>query len=146
MIRRTTDQLIAQTRENVLAILRAHAMPVPPVLATLTDRVLFAPSLAFRGRLLRCAAAGTFRPWPFSSNHGTTAVRSWREGVPFASLQIVEHAEALEVDIDLCNPDAGVAPALGHLVEVLWPGKTDPFRARKWIMRRGIEVPLAAHV
>jgi hypothetical protein len=47
----------------------------------------------------------------------------------------VEHAEALEVDIDLCNPDAGVAPALGHLVEVLWPGKTDPFRARKWIMR-----------
>ena len=57
-------------------------------------------------------------------------------------MQIVEHVDALEMDIDLCNPDSGVVPALGHLVEVAWPGKTDPFRARKLIMRRGIAVPL----
>lgn len=139
---RTSDRLTAQTRENVLAVLRWRALPAPPVVATLTDRVLFAPTADFRDRMLACAAAGTFRPWPFLTLHGTTAIRSWREDVPFASLQVVEHRELLEVDIDLCNPDSGLLAALGHLVEVAWPGKTDPFRARKWIMRRGIAVPL----
>lgn len=50
--------------------------------------------------------------------------------------------EEFEADIDLCNPDGGLLPLLGHLLEVLWPGKTDLWGAPKWPMRRGVAVPL----
>ena len=74
-------------------------------------------------------------------SHGTTAVRGWRERVARFSMQIVEHNHGiLEADFDLWNPNHGILPAAGHLVECLWPGKTDPFRILRGLRGRGIEV------
>lgn len=80
------------------------------------------------------------RPWP-SAN---TAVESGRERRAKWALQWVLHRlnawALIEIDFDRFNPDRGVAPALGHGVEVLWHkltrARTDPYvvaRARGWL-------------
>ena len=73
--------------------------------------------------------------------HGPDVISSWREPVPWYSLQIIHHANGLiECDIDIANPTQGIAPALTHLCEICWPGKTDPFRIMRGLRKRGIKV------
>jgi hypothetical protein len=59
-------------------------------------------------------------------------------------MQIVEHSTGLvEVDFDLWNPAYGALPLIFHGIEVVWPGKTDPFKVAKGLAKRGIK-PLQA--
>jgi hypothetical protein len=89
--------------------------------------------------------------------HGPTAIASWREKVAFASMQATLHEIVtqqgcvyyeLEFDYDYGNPRWGDAISLIiHGYEymhnrILKLGKTDPFVIRKWLNKRGYEIPL----
>jgi hypothetical protein len=109
--------------------------------ARLPDRVLFKPSPTTLWQFAHSldAMPEKFSTWEYVQNHGVTAVRGWREEVPWCSMQIILHDTGIiEVDYDLCNPNYGVLPAAGHLIEVLWPGKTNPWRIEKGLRKRGV--------
>lgn len=132
---------IAQTTANCRAILEHYQLPGLEVQASLVDRTMFkvASGVNFHG-LMR-ALNGKFAFWPFFKDHGTTANCSWRECVAFCSCQVVEHNNGLiEIDFDHGNPDFGLAPAIVHGIECLWPGKTDSFRVLRGLRKRGIAV------
>ncbi len=132
------DKDIAQALENVKAGLTYHGLPVPEVISTLKDRVIFVYDPILIALLVK--KPEEFHEWDFVSNHGETAIRGWRECVALCSMQVIEHTDAIEVDYDLCNPDFGAAPAFGHFVECLWPGKTNPRKVMTGLRKRGIEV------
>ncbi len=128
---------IAQCFANIKAGLESYGFPIPAVSAMLKDRVIFSYDAPFLVLIRSCE---TFSSWDFVSNHGVTAVRGWRENKSWCSMQVIEHVDAIEVDYDICSPDGGLAPAVGHFIECLWPGKTDPYRVMKGLRKRGIEV------
>lgn len=137
-----SDRVILQTFNNVQAGLGYHGLLGIglDVVATQTDRVL----LRKAGIEAKLAGSPQFDEWKFNQNHGATAYRGFRERVAWCSMQLVLHETGVvEIDFDLCNPDFGVLPAIGHLIEILWPGKTDPFRVRKGLLKRGMNVELA---
>lgn len=131
---------IRQCTENIRAVLRLYDLPIPVLIATLSDRVLFDRSRIFLDQLMDMVPAD-FETWDFVRNHGVTALRGWRERVARCSLQVVEHSGAvIECDIDLYNPSFGVLPALGHLCEIIGRGKTNPWTVAKGLRKRGITV------
>ncbi len=129
---------IAQCYENIRAVLDFHLIPQPTVLAKLVDRVMVERVPAFTHRLEELTQQGKFETWNFVGNHGVTALCGWRERVARCSMQVIVHTDLVEMDIDLWNPNFGVAPALGHLWECVTPGKTNPFAVAKGLMKRGI--------
>jgi len=133
---------VAQTQANLLAVLAHYELPPLVVLTSQVDRITAAASPEFTARLTELAIRGDFRAWNFVRNHGTTAIRGWRENCQRCSVQIIEHAGSIyEMDVDLWNPDYGVLPALQHTFMEVWkPGKTDAAAVRKGLFKRGILV------
>ena len=142
----TTEKAILQTLENIRAALAWHGLETPKaVLTTQADRVTSLMPETFAESI----PAEAFRLWPFSGNHGTTALRSWRECCGMYALHLVEHRHHVwEFDIDYVNPSPqeGLAFTIGHFFEVTWNRlarrKTDPFKVRRGLIKRGIQVPL----
>lgn len=136
---------LRQVELNVRAGVAYHRLPQLRTLANETDRLMLTHTgtpddQAFMMRLEELTALNLFAAWNYVRNHGLTALRGWRERVARCSMQVVEHRAAIEVDFDLFNPDFGLLPALGHIVEIAWPGKTDPFRVMAGLRNRGIPV------
>ena len=143
----TTSRAVQQMAANILAILAYHQLPLVQVLTTQSDRLTATVPETFSEALRRA----DFTAWPFFKNHGTTAIRSWRECCPRYSLQAVEHNTGVwEFDVDIVNPHPGegLAFTVGHFFEVLANKlrrkKTDPFRVRRGLLARGIQVPEVA--
>lgn len=131
---------IKQCEVNCRALFAHYRLPETPTIATLSDRTMFFTTDLFREKFA-ALVPGQFETWDFVRNHGTTAIRGWRERVARFSMQIVGHSQSLiEVDFDLFNPNYGAALAVGHLIEVIWRGKTDSFRVMRGLRHRGIEV------
>ncbi len=130
---------LRQCMLNTGAVMNYYSLPHLSVMATLPDRTFwYLEESSFIERLMRIPE---FHFWPFNRNHGTSAMRGWREAVPMYSMQIIQHdGNFIETDIDICNPDFGVLPAAGHMIEVTWPGKTDQFRVMRGLRKRGIDV------
>lgn len=133
--------LLRQMRINAEALLRHYSLWRPDILTTQVDRVLFVHSWELIMGIEALERREKFIPWDHVANHGLTAKRGWRERVACCSCQIIEHDHAIELDFDLMNPDRGILPAIGHLVEILVPGKTNSFRVMKRLRKRGIPVP-----
>ncbi len=137
----TDPRVILQARYNSEAGIRFYRLPPMVVTAALPDRTFFRGTPEFTEALQHL---DYFSCWDFNSLHGATAIRGWREAVATYSMQIVEHDSGLiEIDFDICNPAGGLFPLIGHGIEVLWPGKTDPFKVAKGLAKRGIK-PLQA--
>ena len=125
-----------QCLANLEAWIVALGLPALVPLAVLEDRVIFRYSDPFVEAI---AARSDFSRWDAVTGHGATAHRGWRERRATCSAQVIEHTGGpIEIDFDLFNPDYGAAPALGHLLECLRPGKTDPFRIQRALAKRGI--------
>lgn len=136
-----SEAAIAQCRANLLALLEHYELPVKQVVATLVDRIFIIPDFG-APRLQALWLERKFDVEGFYKNHGTTAIGSWREACATCSLQLVEHNSGIwEVDADRFNPKFGVAPAVGHLGEIIIPGRTDPYAIREGLLKRGIQVP-----
>lgn len=128
---------ILQCLTNIQAGFDYHKLPQLQVASTLVDRVFFKEEPEFFDRLNNLP----FDKWDIVFDHGTTATGGWREAVAMYSMQIVRHSSGLiEVDFDICNPDYGLAPLIGHGIECLWPGKTNPFKVAKGLRKRGFNV------
>jgi hypothetical protein len=135
-MRVTNDLLICKS--NCDAILRHYKLPHLHAVATLYDRTMYLELPDFM-KALEKLVPDWFSRWDFVHNHGTTALRGWRENVPMYSLQIIQHdTHILEMDFDIFNPNYGVLPAAGHLLEIMWPGKTDPYKILHGLERRGV--------
>lgn len=132
----TSDQKIERCLANIVIAIRHHGFPDLTPITTQCDRVVFAHNKAFIDQI---NVSPAFSSWAFNSNHGTTAIRGWREEVALCSMQVIEHTAAIEIDFDLYNPNYGIGPALLHgFLEVWWPGKTDPQHVTKGLIKRGI--------
>ncbi len=144
------DKSIGQCLENVSAwvaqALDGQLRPLfsrAELIATAKDRCFYKLLSEDFGKLLALLNQNyeNFLVEAYTADHGETAVFSRREAVPFCAAQLTVHfSNTVEIDFDLCNPRMGAVPALGHLVEVLWPGKTDPWRVMKGLRRRGFAV------
>lgn len=138
-----STRAVAQMAMNIQAVLRHYALPEIVVLTTQTDRLTAVVAEGFEAAL----ELAQFRAWPFNANHGTTARASWREPCCTYSLQAVAHTTGVwEFDVDYVNPhpSEGLACTVGHVFEVVWNRlrrrKTDPFRVRRALVKRGIDV------
>lgn len=134
---------IAQCQANIAALLDHYELSPVSVLTSQCDRITAHVPSSFVTMLESQARLGFFRVWNMVSNHGTTAVRGWRENVHRCSMQIIEHKTGVyEFDVDLFNPDYGALPAIVHLFAEVWHrGKTNPYKVREGLKKRGIEVP-----
>jgi len=165
---RHTEASIEQCRLNIVAVLEHLDCPHKyDLIAAQPSRILIFPWAGMDSWLWRMKEAGTLLPRPLIRRlHGPTAYWAVQEMVPFASLNITGHRQMVEstvvqksweVDLDHGNPAylkaqgghrdlAGIFVGLGsllvHGVEVAWPGATDPFRMRKRLLKRGIQVAL----
>ena len=137
---------IKQVELNVMAGLACYGLPRPLILANQSDRLTLVRSSEFIAKIEELTARNLFETWNFVRNHGLSAIRGWRERVARCSMQIIEHQVTIEVDFDLFNPGMGALPAVGHFAEILWPGKTDPFRIMAGLRRRGIPVEDAREI
>jgi len=136
-----TGAAIAQCRANIEAVLRSYGLPRVDVIQESCDVDRFKAFVppTFEPALMDSRA---FSCWNQVKHHGATALRGWREEVPRESLQIIEHADGRwEFDIDRINPGRrDVVSFIGHAIECLRPGKTDPFKVRDGLRKRGITV------
>ncbi len=146
---RPDSAAIIQCHANIVAGLKYHGFPLPTdIVAAQWERNLFRPDSAFLQvlyTLVHLTLPAVFSPdiGNYKRFHGPTAVGSWRECVAFTSMHMILFSNSIvEVHYDLCNPDGGVAPAIGHGLECLWPGPTNPWRVAKGLRRRGIDVAL----
>jgi len=140
---RSTNRDNAQCLANITAWLDWHRLPALTPVTVQRDRVVYEPCQEFLDQIQYQAGEGGFARWDMGmKEHGLTALYSLRECVARCSAQVVVHRAAIEIDFDLFNPDFGVAPAIGHAIECLWPGKTDPRRVRRGLIARGLTVPL----
>lgn len=150
MISASSDEkarAIAQCRANCLAVL-VHYELEATVITAQSDRITVTVPKGFEARLsvARMKTEGfpfAFETWAFNRNHGVTAVAGWRERVALCSMQLIKHNTGVwEVDIDLVNPNFGIALSIGHLWEVLrnklGKKQTDPFRIQAGLAKRGI--------
>jgi len=80
-----------------------------------------------------------------------TAVRGWHEPVPYCSAQFIlhddpEHGNCFETDVDMFNAAGGLGSMFLHGIEYahhrINKCKTDPYRVRKILRRRGINAEL----
>lgn len=124
-----------QCLANLQAWIAALGLPILIPLAVRKDRAFFAPNGLF---LAEIDGRPDFARWNAVAGHGVTAICGWREARATCSAQVIQHEGAIEIDFDRFNPDFGAGPAFGHLVECLWPGKTDPFRVQRALLKRGI--------
>ena len=145
---------IEQCETNIRALCAHHRISIAKVIANEANKILIAYDAGALRRVMRLVRASKFKRYFYSRNHGLTAYCNWREQVGCFTLQVVLHVVetyrpkrkprrecvAIELDIDLCNPLYDVVMTLGHIAEVFWPGKTDPFRVMRGLRRRGLEV------
>lgn len=132
---------IRQCEENCRSLFDFYGLARIKTVATLADRTLFYATPSFLVGLDYLTEMQEFERWDFVKNHGVTAFKGWRESRATCSMQIVLHTDLIiECDFDHFNPDYGLAPAIGHAVEYLWPGKTDPFAIMKRLRKRGVPV------
>ncbi len=146
----TSDKQVAQCIENVdcwlKQALNGSLKPLflrAELIASAKDRCFYHFTPEDFGRLLALLNGlhENFEVEPYVSDHGETAIFSRREAVPFCAAQLTVHyTNTVEIDFDLCNPRMGAVPALGHLIECLWPGKTDPWRVQHGLIKRGFKV------
>lgn len=135
---------VKQCEANVEAVLRAYHLPLPPITCAEVDRVW---GSGFPIDMYAQLIARGFVEIPFEKvqkHHGPTAVSSYRE-LDSPSMQCVYHSTGTwEIDFDLYCPSirAGLLAPLFHGVEVLVPGKTNPYRVRRGLLKRGLNVPL----
>jgi len=147
-VRLRSDVLAEQSLQNFRAVFAAYGFPLLIPVHMLPDRTLFRWNDVFLHYLSNAQHKTVpdfpaFERWDAVQNHGATARYGWRESCARYSMQVVAHPENLiEIDIDLWNPNYGVAPAMGHWVEVMFGGRTSPYAVRKGLLKRGIEVPL----
>jgi len=136
---------IRQCQENIQALCRYHSLPELVIVANEAYKI----QCKHRQVFVDCIKAMTpkyFEVYDYVGMHGLTAKRGWRERRFKYLLQIIEHEEPdgcpvlIELDVDICNPNFGIISAIGHLIEVLWPGNTDPFRVMRGLQKRGIPV------
>lgn len=124
-----------QALYNAIAGGLVYDIPQTEIVALECDRTWF------RGFITGLEEGKPFTRWDFNPSHGETAIRGWRENVGMWSMQVVQHSTGVyEVDFDMFNPDWGVLPLIGHGIECLWPGKTDPFKVAKGLRKRGWKV------
>lgn len=128
---------IAAALANVRAWMKAMGLPIltPAFVKTDDDRVMFHRNALFFSSM----QPPLFERWDAASSHGVTVIRGWREARAMCSAQVIEHTGGIEIDFDHFNPDYGIGPAVGHMIEALWPGKTDPFKIQKALRKRGID-------
>jgi hypothetical protein len=70
--------------------------------------------------------------------HGSTAISSYREPVSRYSMQFIFHSDGrIEIDFDPFNPDMGLGPALGHAIQWMWWGATDPEKVYRYLVKNG---------
>jgi hypothetical protein len=135
---------LQQCYQNVLCGVHYYHLPVEPEPESVAkDRVHFHRDPALKAAMGEKVHTGQFRPakGDFKKFHGLTAEAAWRETTPYCSMQVVLHPNLVEIDYDVCNPDYGdAATFVGHGIEVLWPGKTDPFRIARGLKKRGLPV------
>ena len=144
-----------QTYNNVSASLRHYGITAWVRLQTARpDRCVLQIGDEFWKQIARLVEQDLFRKWNLVKNHGHTAECGWRENVARASLQIILHKceteLCLECDFDAWNPDAGAGVALAHGLLEVFPNwlsrvtggsrKTDPFKIRELLVKRGIQV------
>lgn len=138
---------INQTRWNIAGLLNHYQIVLGAVQLLKVDRVVVFGFPGFQERMEALTQCGLFTRWDAVKNHGPTALCGWREAVPFNSMQLIFHNTGslgvVELDIDRCNPAGGLFPAIGHSVEVLFPGKTNPFAVYRGLLSRGVEVEQA---
>jgi hypothetical protein len=132
---------IERCRQNVEALLAFHNLSPIQILTAQPDRVTAMAPETFPAEIRQ---AGGFASWNIVGNHGTTAVRGWREEVASCSLQIIEHSTGVwELDVDLWNPNYGAGVGLWHglfevLPNMLRKGKTDPFKVYRGLVKRKV--------
>lgn len=136
--------VLKQCETNCLALFVHYDLPRLQTVVTLADRTLFSATQEFLEALFGIVPQ-RFEIWRFNRNHGTTAIRGWRERVARWSMQLIEHEGLiLEADFDSMNPNFGLAPLIGHAGEVLshklTGRKTDSFTIMAALRRRGIDV------
>jgi hypothetical protein len=106
-----------------------------------SDRVFFEQTgLNFNDPNLASVMAGYgFLP----TAHGHDGAIAFRDQNAIGSVNINIHSNGrVEVDIDLFNPDMGLAPAMGHFGELIahmGGGKTDPYNAGNALAFRGVD-------
>jgi hypothetical protein len=91
-----------------------------------------------------------FVRWAHFRNHGPDAYASWREQVGAGSMQITLHRQEgrveAEIDYDYGNPGWDVVSLATHAWEYLYNcvlklGRTNPFRIREILNKRGYGIP-----
>lgn len=132
---------IAQMTANARAMFKYYGLPDLDLTYALIDKTFFFRRPEFVQKLDKLVPKD-FETWAFNRNHGVTAVQGWRERRMCYSAQIIEHSwGGIEVDFDYFNPNYGILPVLGHLLECLTPGKTNSFKVAKNLRKRGIKTP-----
>lgn len=142
---------IEQCYQNIMALLLFHRVELPDyrIIAKLPDRVLLG-DCSFPFHQLFTRGNGSFvrtsfrtPDGPLNPGEGATAVFRYRERVPRCALQLVAHSSMVwELSIDVFNPDYDLLSLAGHFLEAFRPGKANPYRIRKGLLKRGIGVPL----
>jgi hypothetical protein len=164
MIRHAGDNAALQHVLNVQAEFRRLAAPDSLAEPAIThqDRAVWAllhqeiPILAWlkaeAEQTRKDPGSGAFAWWRYGIQkhrigpYGPSALWGVRQRWPTASMQCILHQGwagdqvLLEIDFDRCNPDMGLIPAFGHLVECLWPGPTNPFAIARALRKRGAEL------
>lgn len=136
---------------NCITLFWYYKLPLPRVFDYQPDRIYIEYDDDFLARLKLLTIKKRFGRWDKGlKGHGETAWRGWRECVIRFSMQIIEHLKLFdsltpfEIDFDYWNPDGGVAPATGHIIEVilnkLKKRKTNPFRIMKALRKRGFKI------
>lgn len=62
------------------------------------------------------------------------------------SYYVGQRAVYADIDIDLGNPVRDVIGAVVHVLEVVWPGKTDPVRVRRELLRDPVIASRLVHL
>lgn len=137
------DRKARQCELNIRALLQHAGLAAPRLRVAEPGRCWYDRDEQCLAAVSRLVGRGVFAPWEFVSNHGPTAELSWRMERARCSMQIIRHADQIEIDIDYGNPNYGVGPALLHLLFDVLPGETDPFRIARRLRKDGIEVPSA---
>jgi len=150
----STKETLAQVqcKCNILAVLEYIGFKyIPKVIELRKDRIFIDhdPAFIFRVENLldnpSCEKLHFKQEIPNDKLH-PGVLHSWRELVTICAMQVCEHQDKIELDIDIGGALTDAVGLFTHLGEILahkfGEGKTNPFRIRKLLKRfRKIDVP-----